>query len=505
MKYTIKSFIAYLLLTFILLSLSQASEDKYKACLDALKNKDYASAIPCLREAVRKDKKNPKAFFFLGKALLEADSSVEALTPLIQARELDPENREIYMMLGDSYRKQNIPSAAIDPYKKAAEMDSMDTSVHEKLGEAYYLLRRYTEAATEYRIVIARDTNNLPMYKKLGNLLYRAKQYNAALQFLYHYVTRDSINANDEKLELVTAMFAGKRYEEVLPFAESSLKISTISDSVKTSLYRVLAISYAKTKDYARAETTFALLQQKDSLSAEEYFELAKVYKALEKTDLAIGAYENASRKDSTMSAIYYDLGTLYMGQKQFAEAARAFEHKIATDTTAGYQFASHLNAAICLMQIKEFKDALGHIKASLALRPDYISGWSTLGSCYAQLDSTTQQRSANQKVIELIQAGGDSTIEKNKDKLGDAYRVEGIISFQEKRYERALEYLKKAAAIDPKNCQTNILIANCYVQLKNNDDAKKYLCKVFANCPKNDDAKKLGAFLGVEPGDCGK
>ncbi len=496
--------ISIFLLTMFSLSLSQA-EEKYEKCLDALKNKDYASAIPCLRDALRKEKKNPKGFIVLAKALMEIDSAAAAVAPIIQARELDPENRELYILLGDSYVKQEIYSAAVDPYLKAAEMDSSDAGVHEKLGDVYFKLRKYTEAATQFRQVIARDTSNYAMYQKLGNLLFRAKQYNASLQFLYYFVTRVPNNSNDERLSLVTAMFLGKRYDELLQFAKGAVAVPSISDSLKTSLLHILAFSYARTKDYPNAESSYVLLQQKDTLSAEEYFELAKVYKAVEKPDSAISAYEKASMKDSTMSAIYYDLGTLYMAQKKFAEAASAFQRKIATDTSAGFQFASNLNAAICLMQIKEFNTALGHIKAGLALRPDYIAGWSSLGSCYAQMDSTPQQRAANQKVIDLITAGSDSSIEKNKDKLGEAYRVEGVISFQEKRYERALEYLKKAAAIDPKNCQTNILIANCYVQLKNNDDAKKYLCKVFSACPKNEDAKKLGAFLGVEAGDCGK
>ncbi|MBI5214970.1 MAG: tetratricopeptide repeat protein [Ignavibacteriae bacterium] len=498
MKTIIKNICSFVLVTLIVATSTHA-DDRYLNCMDAFNKKDYASAIPCLREANRKDKKNPKGFFYLGKALLAIDSAEAAVPELIQARELDTANIEVYVLLGDAYVKQNLYSVSIDFYKKAADMDSLNPNYHEKLADAYMKTRQYTEAATAYRRVIARDTSNLEMFKKLGNLLYKAKQYANSLPFLVHYVSRDT-NAIEEKYSVVNAMYLTNRFAELIPYGENLLK----SDSTKIDVLRMVSYGYVKAKDYANAEISYLKLEQKDTLTAEEYLELAKALKAMEKNDSAIVYYEKAKQKDSTLTAIFYDLGSLYMGKKMYKEAAENFERKIATDTTSGYQFASHLNAGLCLMQLKEYNASLAHIKASLEIRPDYLQGWSSLAACYAQMeDSTAQQRIANQKVIELITTGGEESLEKNKGKLEEAYRVEGIISFTEKNYDRALTNLLKAYQLDPKNCQTNLLIAQCYAVQKKNDDAKKYLCKVLNQCPKNEDAKKLAAFIGVVNGDC--
>ncbi len=498
MKTIIKNICSFILV-ILLVSQAAKADDRYLKCMDAYNNKDYTSAIECLREATRKDKKVMMGFFYLGKALLAIDSADASLAPLFQARDLDSANKEVYIMIAEAYEKQNLPSVAIDFLKKAVELDSLNCMLHEKLAEAYMKTRQYTEAATEYRRVIACDTSNLEMFKKLGNLLYKAKQYANALPFLVHLISRDT-NVVEEKYMVVIAMYQTNRFTELIPYAENVLK----TDSTKIDVLRMVAYGYVKAKDHANAESAYLKLEQKDTLKAEEYLELAKAFKALEKNDSAIVYYEKAKQKDSTMSGIFYDLGSLYMGKKMYKEAATNFESKIATDTTSGYQFASHLNAGLCLMQLKEYNASLAHIKASLEIRPDNLQGWISLATCYAQMDdSTAQQRQANQKVIDLITAGGEESLEKNKGKLEEAYRVEGIISFTEKNYDRALTYLLKAYQLDPKNCQTNLLIAQCYAVQKKNDDAKKYLCKVLIQCPKNEDAKKLAAFIGVVNGDC--
>lgn len=501
MKPAIKYFNSFILLSIIIVLQSYA-DDRYLKCMDALNNKNYAEAIPCLREAARKDKNDPKAFFYLGKALLEADSAEASIPELIKARELDTANVQIYIMLGDAYGKDNIYSVAAENYKKALEYDSLNASIHEKLGNSYMKMRQYTDAATEFRRVFALDTTNLQVVKNLGDLLYRAGLQEQALPFLVWIVNHDP-NAKTERLQVVNAMYNSRRYIEMIPYAESALINNSLNDSTSISVTRMLAFSLARAKDFGKAESLYVYLETKDKLSAEEYLELAKAQKALEKSEAAIGSYEKASKLDSTLTAIFYDLGSLYMSKKMYNEAAWAFEKKIATDTTSGYQFASHLNAGLSLMQVKEYKRSLEHIKASLAIRPDYLTGWSSLAACYAQMDSTKQQLEANQKVIDLITSAGDSSIQANKTKLEEAYRVEGFAAFNDKKYERSIESLKKALQLDPKNCQTNVLVAQSYAVLKNNDEAKRYLCKALTMCPKNKDAEKLATFLGITAGDC--
>ena len=67
------------------------------------------------------------------------------------------------------------------------------------------------------------------------------------------------------------------------------------------------------------------------------------------------------------------------MKVKEYAKAVQMFEKKIACDTTAGYRFASHLNAAMSLMQLKQFKEAKEHVVKSIESRPDNVQAWQVL------------------------------------------------------------------------------------------------------------------------------
>lgn len=486
-----------ILFCFILGVFELLAQDVQKA-KDLLRDGDAASAIELMRKVIKKDKKNSEAYLVLSEALLSVDSTDQAIAVLIQARELSPTNAQVYVLLGDAYVKQGIYAAAIQQYEEATKYDSVRSEIYVKLAEANMKVRRYKEAAVAYQRAIGRDTTNLENFRKLGNLFFLAKQYKNAVPFLERVVNLDS-SAVQEQIQLVKSYSMIGAYVEVIPLAQRLVQ----TDSTLVEIMKILALGYAKTKNPSDAEKVYKYLEAQGVLNAEDYVELGKAQKALDKVEEAIASYEKAYIIDSTNSDIYYDLGSLYMKQKRYNDAVMMFERKIAADTSAGYQFGSYLNAGLCLMQTKDFNKARQYILKGIEIRPEYIQGWAYLASCYAQMDSTEQKVAAYKKVIDLA-TEQNSNVDNGKytNQLAEAYQVIGFQYVHDKKYVQAIDYLKRGLMIIPKDCDLTFWLAHAYHNVHNKDEAIKYYKRALDICPKNDpkreDIKKALLLLGI-------
>lgn len=483
--------IASLIFLVALLPLSIVrADDPLASGKAALDRGDFLAAIPLLREAVKKDKKNPQAYILLGTALLKADSLDQAVASLVQARELDSSNAQVYDLLGDVYMKQNIPPAAIDQYRISVGFDSTKPQVYLKLAEACRKGRIYTEAVKAYFKVIYLDSMNTTALSQLGRLLNRAKHYADAAPILERLVRirPDSI----EVLALYgKALYEIHDYQKFIPVGE---KIDSVDPS-QADNQTMLADAYNATGNDSAALEKFKGLKP-DSMSAGTLIKMAKTLKRLQRYEEGVDAYVRAYKKDSTKCEIPYDLGTLYMRVKKYGDAVEMFEKKIACDTSAGYRFASHLNSGMCLMQIKKFDEAKDHILKAIELRPDNVQAWQTLAEDYAQIGNTAEEIKAFQKVIDLALAANENNGDANKynSSLEESYRIIGVQYLLEKKFAQAAEYLKKAAQLqsktNPNYCHTLLWIAQAYHNSNNKEDAKRYYCKVLELCPKGKEAE---------------
>ena len=501
------------LMALLFLNLVARADDPLKAGKEALEKGDFVAAIVSFQEAVHKDKKNPEPYLLLGTAYFKADSLDEAVAALVQARELDPSNAMVYVLLGDTYVKQNIHPAAVDQYQRAVAYDSTRPEIFMKLARSEKKVRQYNEAAVAYVKAIRLDTANVIAYRELCDLYLQAKLYASAVPLLRHLVEKQPDELSFQVL-LVKALFQSRSYDELIPVAQKVMQ----RDSSQTEMIHMLAAAYAKMHDNENSEKMFTYLEHHDTLKAEEYVKLAQAQKSLDKADDAVESFEKAYCADSTLGETYYDLGTLYMKRKQYNEAVAMFDKKIASDTTSAYLFASHLNEAICLMQVKEFERARVHVLASVKIRPDYVPGWSALASCYAQMDSSDQEENAYQRVIELATAsnGNGTPGGKYTKELREAYRTIGIQSLvaavkdkdsktNKAKYIKAAEYLENALKIEPKDCEALLWTAQAFQNSNNRDKAKKYYCKEIEMCPKSKQAEESQKILDSLGLTCGE
>ena len=496
-----KTIVSFLFAAIVFHSTARADDP----CLrgkDAIAKGDFKAAIEYLKEGVKKEPKSAECNLNLGIAYLNADSADQAVSQFVRARELDTLNFKIYELMGDAYNMQHIETAAIEQYLIAAAHDSANAGLYRKLAYDHLRLRDYGHAIGEFRKVIQLDTTDMDAYRQVGHLYFRAKDYEKSLPYLkvvYDHDPKDSL-----RLEFARGLYLAGRYPEYITVAESI----TIDDTTQAELKRWLLFSYAKTHQIEKIRKMFRL-DDTVGFRPKDWMERAKLCKTLELDTASVFSFEKAMQGDSSLTKeIAYDLGSEYMRLKQYDKAVSNFETKIRLDTASGFAFASHLNAGMCLMQLKDWDGARKHVQSSIEVRPENVTAWRTLAQCYAQMDSTDESRDAYQKMVELIESGKDEDKEKFKDALLEGYRTEGFYLLVGKKYPAAIEEFKKVLAVDPANCQTLLWTAQAYILQNLRDDAKRYYCKVLINkCDAKfvADAKKGLEALGLGPADCGK
>jgi len=466
----------------------------------ALAKGDYIAAISAFREAIDKNSKNVEAFVLLGSALLKADSVDQAVAVLVQGKDLDTSNAQFYALLGDAYAKQKIYPAAVDMYQRATQMDGKNIDLYLKLGDNARKSRKYPDAVAAFEKALQIDSMNVTALAGAGNIYMRAKRFANAAQ-LYdrlYKVQKDSINV---EVNLAKCLFETRNYQQFIPIGED---ISG-KDASQTEIQQMLAEAYSKTGQTDLTREKYSKLKV-ESLSIDDLLRYAKALKAEDSIAHALEVFDRAYQKDSTRCDIPYDYGTTYMRAKKYADAVAMFEKKIACDTSSGYRFASNLNAAGCLMQLKEFTAAKEHALKSLEYRPDNVYAYRTLAQACAQLEASEEEIAAYKKLIDLVNNESENAdVTKYNDAVGEAYKMIGIRYLIDKKYAEAADYLKKAVPYDPKNCQLLMWTGQAYQNSNRKEDAKKYYCKLIETCPKTkeaEDAQKYLDLLGLKCGE---
>ena len=495
-----------LLLTPILRTFA---DDQLKEGRDALIRGDYLKAIEIFRDAAQNDKKNPEAFKLLGTALIKADSAGQAEAVLIQARELAPNDAQIFMLLGEAYEKQQLTAASLEQYKKAAEIDSMKPEIWSKVAEISRKVRKWNEARNAYIEVIKLDSTNQVALQQLGSIYYKAKQWANALPL---YIRLEKIYPDSLPIQMAYVVVLEKNefWRDLIGVAEKVVA----RDPGNTEIQTILAEALVKTGQIPKAIEQFEKFNP-DSLNIEDLIRLAKAYKADTQYVKSIATFQRVLRRDSSRCDVPYDLGTTFMAVKEYSNAWQMFDKKIACDTSSGYQFAAHLNAAMSLMQLKKFKDAKMYVLGGIVFRPENIQAWQILAQCYGQLDDVDSEIVAYKKVVELATAASENgDAGKYSNQILEGYRMIGVrylirATKQEgdaakKMYIAALEYLKKALSLDSKSCEIMLWVAQSFQNSGNKDEAKKYYCKLIEmspRCKEAKDAQKGMDALGMKCG----
>ncbi|MFM7231301.1 MAG: tetratricopeptide repeat protein [bacterium] len=481
---------------------------------------DWTGALPSYQRAVSLDRKYPEAQLALGDCFTQLgrfDEAIGALNPglnwgtrwrprflvalgnvemardslrdagiyFTQAREAAPEDPITNRALGDFYLRRGIPSLALPEYEKAVALDSTDIDLRFALGRALASDQRYDEAILQYRWVAERNPEFAGAQLALGDIFYRAGQarssyYAEARPYLERYTQLVPNDARGWSLLGRTYYFLRMR-DEAAPALQKAQDLGDRSKDMYAVLFRLsverkewqkaldaagkadlsnaqmvqLAQVYAFMGNPGAADSTYRAIIERDSLSSDGRFamlEMAKMQYRAKDYPVAIGTLQRRIALDGTSGEAYYFLGLSHKELKQFPEAIAALRQSATLEPTKGDR---HFWLAVTLTQADSIDAGLDAFRAAVAV------------------DSTSKNSAVARQQL-------------------------GYRALLKKDWGSAIDDLERSVAIDPRNVQSLIWLAQAYQNSGNRAKATEYYRRVLEVQPGQPDAVKGLKTLGL-------
>jgi tetratricopeptide (TPR) repeat protein len=472
-------------------------------------------AIPLFQRATELDRKFPEAQLALGQCLIESGQHEKAVTALNEglkwgpkwqvrflvalgdaelardslrdagifytrakelAHENAPDDPSPGRALGNFYLKRGTWALAVQELQGALALDSTDVETHYGLGQALYFDRRYSEALDEYHWVVDHDPEYAPGELALGNLLYLAgerdaKRYPEARAPLEKYT---QLKPEDPKgWSLLGRTYAAlKLKDQALP---AMAKAQQLGDHSK-DMYTVLGRLYVEERDWDKALDAFS----KGEPNTRDLLLIGQMFVFQNKLDQADSIYRSIIAQDSTRGDARFamnEMAKLKFRQKDYPGAIALLQRRIALDPNSD---EAYYYMGLSYKEMKQYPEALGALRQATTLADAKADRHFWLGILYEQVDSTSRAVSEFKRTVELDSAGANSAI---------AYRQLGYHRLLEKDYPGATPYLERAVAINPKDVQALVWLAQGYQNSHNREKATENYQRVLAIDPKQPDA----------------
>jgi len=159
----------------------------FDLAVDLLAQKDYAGAIPLLKESVEKtpdDPNNAEAYYQLGKCDFETEAYADAEAALKKAKALDPTKPGISFYLARTYDKRGRKVQAVQALEEERALSPDSEAVLDSLAGLYSDTGQQDKAIELYEQMIAGNPDDFDAYTSLA-ALYKEKGDRAKEEEIY--------------------------------------------------------------------------------------------------------------------------------------------------------------------------------------------------------------------------------------------------------------------------------------------------------------------------------
>jgi tetratricopeptide (TPR) repeat protein len=220
--------------------------------------------------------------------------------------------------------------------------------------------------------------------------------------------------------ELTALYFNYRQYDNAIAFAK---KCNGCPDAD-----RIMGMSYYQQEDYGSAEKALLIAIKKNPADAEATYTLARTYLDMEEYRKAVPFYEKAISMPGAKNTWMYELGLLYYNNSDYKNAVSSFNKAAAS----GYE------------QKNDFNENLGY--ASL-YAGDFTNG--------------------EQLLLGILKRKPNNTV---------LLRDMAEVFYQQKQYDKSLEYCQKLMELDAKDGKALYQAGLCF-QKKGQKDRGQQMC----------------------------
>ncbi len=322
------------------------------------------------------------------------------------------------------YLKENNLDEAENGFYEATQLDPANNeakvgmaTVYAVRGDAAYEKEDYNHAIAFYQKAVTFDSANADVYASLGDSFDGLGQPDEAVNA---YQTALGLNpkltALNAPLGILTA--ATGNYSKSVDYLSKALIVSPddvkLRDAYGLVLYRLERNEEAKN----------ALLKaiELNPQNSESYYYLGGVYNRLNDQEQALAAYQKAVALNPKYKEAFFDLGVAYYNRGQYAEAAQNYDKAVRLQ---GDYVEARLNLADSYQQLAENGEKTRYA--------DAINQYQVVVSLMARPESAT----SNQANV-------------FKPNAADVYSKFGYCYGLNSQWKEALDYMKKAVALQP-------------------------------------------------------
>ena len=433
----------------------------------AIKNKEYSKVLT------------------IAKEFIDNNNTTDALKLLIQLREKNFSEIKLFEYLGDTYSKMNVAENALINYEHAEEMDSLNIQLKFKSAELLRKSKRYKEAGNKYLKIIQIDPNNKKAILETATILYLAKYYNDAATYYEKYLAFEQ--TKDAYQKISKAFLESKNYEKTYKYSVEGL-MKYPEDVVLNKSAAISSFGLQKFEDAGKYYSAIPDSQ----LTVSDLKNAGKAFQMIKADSIAIKYYEKVIQRDSTQSSLFMDMANNYYRNNNFEQAIKYYEAKINIDPKFE---PAYRNIAFVYIRIEKWDNArMAFLKAKELVDTTFATNY-WLAQTYNQMDSTQQASDQYIKILKL----SEGKERQYKDEIYGANFFLGRNAYDKQNYNAALPYLKKILQFKSGDVGTTEMIAICYHQLQNYDEAIRWYKAVLKLNSKSEIAKKGLRMLSAD------
>lgn len=427
---------------------SAFGQDNLKAGIDAYNQRDYKQAVGLLTQYLLISPENYDGNFYLGLAqnkLENWDAAIAAFQRAYNKKDKPEALFQLgmaYLNKGDSEQASTLAEKGLK--SKVSGVDKANLNFLK--ASVLFQKREFDQADVVLRYALAEFPKEASYHRLLGDINYERKVYALAISEYNQGIALNSGMAKELHFRLGRAYFQNRQFNEAV-------------DQYKMAI-------------------------AEDSSYAQAYLELGKIYYWSNKFSEALWAYEQFMKLRPESQEVYFHRGKMYFLSAQYEKASEELVKALQSDPQNVEIYEMLGESSQHLKQYdqaeKYFADYERLVKEA---NPDFIwtkeqaEYWFNRGVAnFYNLDTTAfaNAEMAFLKTLEL-----DST-------NSEAYSYLGLMSYNQKQFDKAVEYFQKKLAQDPTNYNTYINLGYTYLEMKRFDLASEAFQKSLEIKPDN-------------------
>lgn len=301
-----------------------------------------------------------------------------------------------------------------------------------------------------------------------ANLLIILRKYNAALNALQKAELLDSSDSSLYilKTDVYLALDMQEKAAEVLEAA-----IGNFEGDEKIDLFFELADVYDDYENFEKVFDCLAMILKQDPNNEEALYKICFWTDFTGRNEESIILHQQILDEYPFNELAWFNLGAAYQGIKLHEKAIDAYLFAVSIDEKFDYAYR---NLGDAYLRLRRYKDAIEVLERVLELaRPEYVI-YEAIGHCYDKMNNFAQARFNYKKASHL-----------NAEDSQMHYKIAGTY-MNEAAWQNAIKSLQVATKMHKMQPEYNLALGQCYMQLKNFDEAITYFGNVVRVRPKN-------------------